>query len=212
MRILYVTRYRICLYICKGFFPGCLSCFFKYVIFFCFANKTFFRNVIDTQLLVWCVRVWKMFFPSVHSIFKMYKKSNFHSRLIVLFFFFYKKTLNFFSVKLICEKFSRARSGARSWGKLSRDRRVPHSFANLLYCGISIGDLKNRSRPRRNVCLRDDHWPTKASVQPSAMPSDANANLISFPPSGSRPTPDVERRWSPLRDVGVTTPLVREVI
>lgn len=52
-----------------------------------------------------------------------------------------------------------------------------------------------------DVCLYDERWPTKASVQASAMPSDANANSISFPSGGSV---HPERRRSPLRDIDVT--------
>lgn len=43
---------------------------------------------------------------------------------------------------------------------------------------IEIGHVED-------ICLYDERWPTKASMRASAMPSDANANSINFPPSDS---------------------------
>ena len=75
------------------------------------------------------------------------------------------------------------------------------------YRDISMRHEKSKSVTFRDVCLYDERWPTKALVRARTMPSDANANSISFSPGDSI---HPERRRSPLCDVDVA-PLVREM-
>lgn len=76
--------------------------------------------------------------------------------------------------------------------------------------GISVRAWKIEvdRRSSRDVCLRDERWPTKAPVRPTAMPSDANANSISalVPDWGPRVYPE-RCGYSPLLwpgDVDIT--------
>lgn len=99
-----------------------------------------------------------------------------------------------------CEKWNRTSINYSEEVVMVIEHPTRNRYRGIVVWKIEIGHVED-------VCLYDERWPTKASVRASAMPSDANANLINFP-LGNSVHPD--RRRSPLRDIDVTL-LVREM-